>query len=70
VLILETPKGWTFASLGVSIENPSLTILPGRGVFASEDVASGSVVEVCPVLIFSPEENEAHIKKTSLYHYT
>ncbi|KAF7905048.1 uncharacterized protein EAF01_005569 [Botrytis porri] len=42
----------------------------GRGVFASRDIPARSVLEVCPVLVLDPSENENHIKKTELYHYT
>lgn len=49
----------------------SLISIPiGRGVFASQDIPARSVLEVCPVLVLDPSENENHIKKTELYHYT
>jgi len=42
----------------------------GRGVFASQDIAKGSVIDVSPVLVFSHEENSTHIQQTVLQHYT
>lgn len=42
----------------------------GRGVFASRDIPAYTVLDICPVLVLSPEENKQHIEKTSLYHYT
>jgi len=42
----------------------------GRGVFAEREIRAGEVVDICPVLILSPDENRAYIEKTSLYHYT
>ncbi|KAK4549613.1 hypothetical protein LTR36_004914 [Oleoguttula mirabilis] len=42
----------------------------GRGVFAGRDIPSGSVIDVCAVLVLDPVENVKHIENTSLYHYT
>ncbi|KAF2184353.1 protein methyltransferase [Zopfia rhizophila CBS 207.26] len=42
----------------------------GRGVFASRNIPAKTVIDVCPVLVLGVEENENHIKHTSLYHYT
>lgn len=42
----------------------------GRGVFAAKDIPARTVLDVCPVLVLGMEENEQHIKHTSLYHYT
>ncbi|KAF1987995.1 hypothetical protein K402DRAFT_392276 [Aulographum hederae CBS 113979] len=42
----------------------------GRGIFASAFIPSGRVLETCPVLILSVEENEQLIRHSSLYHYT
>ncbi|OCL13884.1 SET domain-containing protein [Glonium stellatum] len=42
----------------------------GRGVFAAKDIPARTVLDVCPVLVLDIEENEKHIKHTSLYHYT
>ncbi|KAL2401088.1 hypothetical protein ABEF95_010256 [Exophiala dermatitidis] len=42
----------------------------GRGVFATQDIPSGTVIEVSPVLIFSEEEVENHTQYTRLQHYT
>ncbi|EPE36879.1 SET [Glarea lozoyensis ATCC 20868] len=42
----------------------------GRGVFANKDIPGRSVIEVCPVLVLDPVENEEYIRKTELYHYT
>ena len=42
----------------------------GRGVFASQPIPKGTVVEVSPVLLFSPEEVSNHTSQTVLQHYT
>ncbi|KAK0107143.1 hypothetical protein ONS95_003849 [Cadophora gregata] len=42
----------------------------GRGVFASRDIPGRTVLEVSPVLVLDPLENEEHIRKTNLYNYT
>ncbi|KAF2809532.1 SET domain-containing protein [Mytilinidion resinicola] len=42
----------------------------GRGVFATKDIPARAVIDVCPVLVLGVEENEEHIRHTSLYHYT
>ncbi|CAG8955621.1 hypothetical protein HYFRA_00009575 [Hymenoscyphus fraxineus] len=42
----------------------------GRGVFASRDIPGRTIIEVCPVLVLDPIENEKHVKQTELYHYT
>ena len=42
----------------------------GLGVFAHGPVKAGDVLERVPVLLFSPEEWEAHGKHTRLAHYT
>ncbi|KIW26935.1 uncharacterized protein PV07_06723 [Cladophialophora immunda] len=42
----------------------------GRGVFATQDIPRGTVVEVSPVLIFTEEEVEKHTQHTCLQHYT
>lgn len=42
--------------------------LHGRGVFCGEDIQAGSLIEICPVLILTPE-HLAIIEKTSLYDY-
>ncbi|KAK5945030.1 hypothetical protein PMZ80_002233 [Knufia obscura] len=42
----------------------------GRGVFASQYISKGTILEVSPVLIFSPEEVEKHTAQTVLQHYT
>lgn len=43
---------------------------PGRGVFAQEPIPAGTVVDICPVLVLDPKENEEHVRKTDLYNYT
>ena len=45
-------------------------VLVGRGVFANKDIPGRTVIEVCPVLVLDPVENEEHVRKTELYHYT
>ena len=42
--------------------------LHGRGLFASGQIAAGSVIGVFPLLILSHEDTE-HLKATRLYHY-
>lgn len=42
----------------------------GRGVFASKDIPARIVLEVSPVLVLDPTENEEYIKKTMLVNYT
>ena len=42
----------------------------GRGIFATTSIPAGTIIEISPVLILTREENETHIEKTSLYHYT
>jgi hypothetical protein len=39
-------------------------------VFASKDIPARTVLEVCPVLVLDPVENEEHVRKTDLYNYT
>jgi hypothetical protein len=46
------------------------SLISGRGVFAGKDIPSRTVLEVSPVLVLDPVENEEHIKKTDLYNYT
>ncbi|KAL6703212.1 hypothetical protein ACN47E_010074 [Coniothyrium glycines] len=42
----------------------------GRGVFATENIPSGTVIDICPVLLLGIQENKDHIEQTSLFHYT
>ncbi|EJT98675.1 protein methyltransferase, partial [Dacryopinax primogenitus] len=42
----------------------------GRGLYAIRPIAQGTVVEISPVLLFTPEEWEAHGRHTVLDHYT
>ncbi|KAI1617582.1 hypothetical protein EDD36DRAFT_459266 [Exophiala viscosa] len=42
----------------------------GRGVFATQDIPGGTVIEVSPVLLFSEDEVEKHAQHTCLQHYT
>lgn len=42
----------------------------GRGVFASRDIPARTVLEVSPVLVLDPVENEEHVRHTDLYNYT
>lgn len=67
-LVLDTPKG-------TRTPNPSTAHSEtdkeaGRGVFAGRDIPGGTILEVCPVLILDPQENEEHVRKTDLYNYT
>ncbi len=51
---------------------PSLIIADsgkkGRGVYTTENIESGVIVEVAPVLVLSKKEREI-IEQTKLYHY-
>jgi len=40
----------------------------GRGVFTTEDIASGTIVEISPVLVL-PMEDRAFAEKTALFDY-
>ncbi|PVH84429.1 hypothetical protein DL98DRAFT_453211 [Cadophora sp. DSE1049] len=42
----------------------------GRGVFASKDIPGRTILDVSPVLVLDPVENEDHVRKTNLYNYT
>ncbi|GAB7365228.1 hypothetical protein MBLNU230_g6314t1 [Neophaeotheca triangularis] len=42
----------------------------GRGVFATRPIPASTTIEISPVLVLDPEENERHIARTELYHYT
>jgi len=42
----------------------------GRGVFATQSIAKGTVIDVSPVLVLSPEEVTNHTSRTVLQHYT
>ncbi len=44
------------------------TAAMGRGVFTSEDIAAGTVVEVAPVIVMSSEERKL-LDKTLLHDY-
>lgn len=51
---------------------PSLFVAPsalgGRGVFTSEDIPQGSVVEICPVIVL-PEKDRTLLDQTKLHDY-
>ena len=40
----------------------------GRGVFCSENIKKGTLIEECPVIVCPPEDR-THIDKTFLYNY-
>ncbi|KAF1814589.1 SET domain-containing protein [Eremomyces bilateralis CBS 781.70] len=42
----------------------------GRGVVARSHIPARTILDVCPVLVLSLEDNEKHIKHTELFHYT
>ena len=42
----------------------------GRGVFASQSISAGTVIDVSPVLIFGNEEMTSHISQTRIDDYT
>ena len=51
---------------------PSLYVAPsplgGRGVFTAEDITSGSIIEICPVIVL-PKAQTALLDQTVLYDY-
>jgi SET domain-containing protein len=51
---------------------PILTVAPsqerGRGVFTTEFIPSGTVIEISPVLVLS-ETDRVEVEKTELYNY-
>lgn len=51
---------------------PSIYIAPsplgGRGVFTSEDIPAGSIIEISPVIVL-PAKDVAHIHATKLHDY-
>jgi SET domain-containing protein len=51
---------------------PILFIAPshnkGRGVYTSEKISAGSVIEMSPVIVFSAQDRKA-IEESLLYHY-
>ncbi|KAL2073190.1 hypothetical protein VTL71DRAFT_10514 [Oculimacula yallundae] len=60
---------------GISLKRAEGLILvmdtpKGRGVFASRDIPGRTILEVSPVLVLDPVENEEHVRKTMLYNYT
>ncbi len=42
--------------------------IAGRGVFATSDIATGAVIETCPVLVLPPDD-VARIDETLIYEY-
>ena len=50
----------------------SLYIAPspigGRGVFTTEPISAGALIEICPVIVLPPEDR-AHIHATRLHDY-
>ncbi len=56
----------------MSQQIPGLYIAPsklgGRGVYTSEKIPKGSVIEICPVII-TPKKQLKHLDKTELYNY-
>lgn len=65
----DTPKGILVPSRMPLHEKLNLRIL-GRGVFATKSIPAKTIIDTCPVLVLSAEENVKHIEHTSLYHYT
>lgn len=51
---------------------PILSIAPsperGRGVFTTQDIETGTIVEISPVLVLNPEER-AKVEQTLLFDY-
>lgn len=56
----------------LSTQLPDLYILEdevkGRGVYCSQDIPEGSMIELCPVIIIPPNDTKA-IHETSLHDY-
>jgi hypothetical protein len=48
----------------------NLNLVLGRGVFAATDMPGNTIIEVCPVLVLDPTENELHISQTNLFNYS
>lgn len=67
-LILDTPKGSFSSTYRLSLVLKWYFL--GRGVFAGRDIPAGTQLDVCPVLVLDPKENEEHVRKTDLYNYT
>jgi len=42
--------------------------IAGRGVFSSEDIPAGSVIEICPIILLPPDQVKA-IESTELFDY-
>lgn len=47
-----------------------MRIAPGRGVFTTQNIPSGTVLETCPILLLPPSDVQAHTRHTLLNHYT
>ncbi|KXL41409.1 hypothetical protein M433DRAFT_140434 [Acidomyces richmondensis BFW] len=54
-----------FAKISLRTNTPK-----GRGVFAGAHIASGTIIDTCPVLVLDATESSTHVEKTSLSHYT
>ncbi|KAI9193466.1 uncharacterized protein BJ171DRAFT_398591, partial [Polychytrium aggregatum] len=42
----------------------------GRGVYATKTIPANTLVDISPILFFTPEEYQAHGRHTILDHYT
>ena len=42
--------------------------IDSRGVFSTQPIPKGSIIEICPVVVISSDEM-LHLKKTALYDY-
>ncbi|MFT4664664.1 MAG: SET domain-containing protein [Polaribacter sp.] len=42
--------------------------IAGRGVFSTEDIPAGSVIEICPVILIPPDQIKS-IESTELFDY-
>ncbi|KAL3427686.1 hypothetical protein PVAG01_01195 [Phlyctema vagabunda] len=72
---LEGPERQEPAGQGIALSrNQSMVLVmdtpKGRGIFAGQDLAAHTLLDICPVLVLDPVENEKHIRKTDLYNYT
>jgi SET domain-containing protein len=55
---------------GCSVIIKDAGVRKGRGLFATQTIESGSIIENSPILLFQRDEWESHGKYTILQHYT
>ncbi len=56
----------------IDMKIPSLYVAPsklsGRGVFSTEPIPAGSIIEICPAIVLTPDQVKP-LQKTDLYDY-